>query len=493
MMLKHKILRGLISTGVIAFTSIFFVYELTNSYHSMNAYMHYIIEKAESSFIYDKYQNQTIASNLSRHFNAPHSPLSHEEQQSLCAQLESARNVKGFNLTEPGSPLLQGTFQTLTSGCSGWTQDLMELKALDNAARLMQNGLRSESSPGHRDNRSLYYVDLQYRYIYSSSFINANNFTLSDNDFIQYEKLSRSMTAVNEYEADNMDTPKIYQDALSKQNIMSILTPVYNHGNLKGIVISDYKISDLKSIFYPTDRPLVYNNLDITIVDLKSNKEIIVKRSKKSFFNYVRYNYDLPQGVQIQLSLDVLYFLLSSWKVILFYIISTAVLLHLVRLHFRHHINVSKDNISDSMTNLYNRKVLSAGLETRLQRLVSANIPVTFIALDCDKLKYINDTWGHKEGDRAIITLGKAILSSVRQSDYPIRLGGDEFYLILIDFPITDSESLIERIATKIKELDDSGRIHFSWGASAMAPGNTLDEMYKAADAQLYLNKMQKK
>ena len=56
-----------------------------------------------------------------------------------------------------------------------------------------------------------------------------------------------------------------------------------------------------------------------------------------------------------------------------------------------------------------------------------------FIAIDMDKLKLINDTLGHQEGDLAITLLAQAIKQSIRKSDYAIRLGGDEFCIILVD------------------------------------------------------------
>lgn len=60
--------------------------------------------------------------------------------------------------------------------------------------------------------------------------------------------------------------------------------------------------------------------------------------------------------------------------------------------------NVSRENISDAMTGLYNRKILTPELEQRLQKLVQSGSSVMFIAIDMDKLKQINDTLGHQEG-----------------------------------------------------------------------------------------------
>ncbi len=85
------------------------------------------------------------------------------------------------------------------------------------------------------------------------------------------------------------------------------------------------------------------------------------------------------------------------------------------------------------MTGLYNRKILTPELEQRLQKLVQSGSSVMFIAIDMDKLKQINDTLGHQEGDLAITLLAQAIKQSIRKSDYAIRLGGDEFCIILVD------------------------------------------------------------
>lgn len=62
MKLQNKLLRYFISAGVVVLTSSFLVYELVASHRDMSEYMRYIIEKGESAFLYDKYQNQLVIS-----------------------------------------------------------------------------------------------------------------------------------------------------------------------------------------------------------------------------------------------------------------------------------------------------------------------------------------------------------------------------------------------------------------------------------------------
>lgn len=194
----------------------------------------------------------------------------------------------------------------------------------------------------------------------------------------------------------------------------------------------------------------------------------------------------------MELSLDVTYFLLSSWKLFLFYLLTTAALLHLVRTHFRLYRMVSKENISDSLTGLYNRKILSPMQSLRLQRLTEQGASIVIIALDLDKLKHINDTWGHNEGDRAIILLAQAISATVRKSDYAVRLGGDEFCIILVDYDEEDAQLIPQRIKHQLALIDEDNRVSFSWGAYKMRVGDNLDGAMEIADRRLYQQKNQR-
>ncbi|MFP1454401.1 diguanylate cyclase domain-containing protein [Escherichia coli] len=164
----------------------------------------------------------------------------------------------------------------------------------------------------------------------------------------------------------------------------------------------------------------------------------------------------------------------------------------MVRMHFRLYQNVSRENISDAMTGLYNRKILTPELEQRLQKLVQAGSSVMFIAIDMDKLKQINDTLGHQEGDLAITLLAQAIKQSIRKSDYAIRLGGDEFCIILVDSTPQIAAQLPERIEKRLQHIAPQKEIGFSSGIYAMKENDTLHDAYKASDERLYVNVEQK-
>ncbi|MGC8214340.1 diguanylate cyclase DgcJ [Escherichia coli] len=284
----------------------------------------------------------------------------------------------------------------------------------------------------------------------------------------------------------------IYQDQRTKQNVMSLLTPVYVAGQLKGIVLLDINKNNLRNIFYTHDRPLLWRFLNVTLTDTDSGRDIIINQSEDNLFQYVSYVHDLPGGIRVSLSIDILYFITSSWKSVLFWILTALILLNMVRMHFRLYQNVSRENISDAMTGLYNRKILTPELEQRLQKLVQAGSSVMFIAIDMDKLKQINDTLGHQEGDLAITLLAQAIKQSIRKSDYAIRLGGDEFCIILVDSTPQIAAQLPERIEKRLQHIAPQKEIGFSSGIYAMKENDTLHDAYKASDERLYVNKQNK-
>ncbi|EMM7531732.1 diguanylate cyclase DgcJ [Citrobacter sp. Cb008] len=493
MQLHHKALRLFISVSVVVLTFSFLVYELIASDKAMNAYMRYINEKADSSFLYDKYTNQSIAAHLMRTFSSPQVPASIEQQKALCNAFDSVNGTHGLNLTQHNYLPLHGTLQTPTTKCSEKLEDIFLLPSFDRAVNVNREQKDYGHGLGMQEYKFRYYVDLKNNYVYFFDLVDSRKFAIHNWSFLQKGNLGINQNDIDGIFTGRTVISRIYEDNLTEKKVMSFLTPVYYAGKLKGVVMVDINKENLKNIFYTSDRPLVWRYLNVTLSDINSGKEILVHQSENNLFSYVHYQEDMPGGIRITLSLDFMYFIVSSWKVFAFYLLATILLLNMVRTHFRLYHNVTRENISDAMTGLYNRKILTPTLEQRLQQLVNAGTLVTFIAIDCDKLKVINDTLGHKEGDRIITILARAIQTSIRKNDYAIRLGGDEFCIILIDYPAELTPRLLERIRYNLQIIAQDRAISFSAGIYNMQPNDTIDDAYKASDAQLYLSKQKKR
>ncbi|HFZ8995969.1 TPA: diguanylate cyclase DgcJ [Citrobacter freundii] len=492
MKLRHKALRFIISASVVVLTSSFLVYDLVTSEKSIQTYMRYLGEKADSSFLYDKYQNQSIAVHLMRAFTRPNTPVGDAQRQAFCRAFTEINNTHGVNLISLNYPPLHGTLQTAATNCADIIDDAMLLPAFDEAVMVNRNQREYSEASETTGQKVSYYLDLQNRYVYFYDRIDSREFTMRHWSFLQ-----KGAFGINNNDFEGLFSGRtvlssIYQDNLTDKKIMTFLTPVYLYGKLKGMVMIDINQNNLKNIFYTVERPRLWPYLEVTLSDLDSGKSIIIQESKYNLFTFMHYHYDIPGGMRVTFSLNTFFFIVLSWKTFAFYLLATALLLHMVRLHFRIYHNVTRENISDAMTGLYNRKILTSQLEQRLQRLVRSGTRVAFYAVDLDKLKQINDTQGHHEGDRAIILLAQAIEASIRKSDYAIRFGGDEFCVIMVDSPPEVTATLSERIARQLQLLAPEKEIAFSSGVYHMKADDTIQDAYKASDEQLYFNKRQK-
>ena len=115
MKLHHRMLRHFIAASVIVLTSSFLIFELVASDRAMSAYLRYIVQRADSSFLYDKYQNQSIAAHVMRALAAEQSEVPPEQRRAICEAFESANNTHGLNLTAHKYQGLRGTLQTAST------------------------------------------------------------------------------------------------------------------------------------------------------------------------------------------------------------------------------------------------------------------------------------------------------------------------------------------------------------------------------------------
>ena len=104
----------------------------------------------------------------------------------------------------------------------------------------------------------------------------------------------------------------------------------------------------------------------------------------------------------------------------------------------------------DGLSNLLNRR---AWYECS-NRLVNENTPISFMMLDIDHFKKINDTYGHDCGDEVIKIVSKILLEETREYDIVGRLGGEEFGIILPQTTLQDAYSIAERIRERVATLN---------------------------------------
>jgi diguanylate cyclase (GGDEF)-like protein len=151
---------------------------------------------------------------------------------------------------------------------------------------------------------------------------------------------------------------------------------------------------------------------------------------------------------------------------------------------------VFKLAILDSLTGLYNRRCGEQRLAEEISRSQRYGHPLTVIALDLNRLKYINDTFGHAAGDDLIKCFAGRINKAIRGSDLAVRQGGDEFLLLLPECKPEEVRHVLGRLSGI--RLDLGGQtipVQFSAGWTNYIPGESPEEFLQRADKALYANK----
>ncbi|HAW49627.1 TPA: hypothetical protein DCX16_01550 [bacterium] len=106
----------------------------------------------------------------------------------------------------------------------------------------------------------------------------------------------------------------------------------------------------------------------------------------------------------------------------------------------------------DELTHVFNFRYFSEALEKSFEIAKKRNRPLSMIMLDFDHLKFVNDTYGHVQGNRLIKTISRLIEKGVREGDIVGRFGGDEFGIILQDTSLEIAYNVSERIRRLIAE-----------------------------------------
>lgn len=152
---------------------------------------------------------------------------------------------------------------------------------------------------------------------------------------------------------------------------------------------------------------------------------------------------------------------------------------------------------TDYLTGVGNRKKLEMVLREKVARS-SRNRTFSFLMLDIDSFKSINDTLGHDIGDRMLKATADLLKRCVRANDYVTRYGGDEFCLILDTSTELGLTRVVDRINAALKTLNQSGtlpaNLSFSMGIAIYPFEERLsaEEFLKRVDLLMYVDKRRK-
>lgn len=151
-----------------------------------------------------------------------------------------------------------------------------------------------------------------------------------------------------------------------------------------------------------------------------------------------------------------------------------------------------RESTTDALTGLGNRKLFDMTAPRAIQMFSLSRQPVVLLMVDLDKLKLVNDMYGHQAGDQAIVNLSRALAKVfLRQSDVLCRLGGDEFAAILYNTDWKMAQTLARRLQEQLAAMPaPHPAMEFSVGASVgvaqLEFHEELEEWVARSDKALY-------
>jgi diguanylate cyclase (GGDEF)-like protein len=139
----------------------------------------------------------------------------------------------------------------------------------------------------------------------------------------------------------------------------------------------------------------------------------------------------------------------------------------------------------DPLTGLYNR----AAFQEICVNLKDYKSPIVLLIIDVDNFKKINDSHGHKVGDKALVKVANQLLVSFRPEDYVFRYAGDEFAIIMMNVRQIDASMISERVNNINEELKNVSNgapsLSISVGAAFSETGYS-EELFNLADKAMY-------
>lgn len=151
--------------------------------------------------------------------------------------------------------------------------------------------------------------------------------------------------------------------------------------------------------------------------------------------------------------------------------------------------------ITDGLTKLYNLRHFYTQLEIEIDRCSRYGHSLALLLLDIDNFKMYNDSYGHLEGDKVLIQLGKIIKSCLRTMDSAFRYGGEEFTIILPETSGQEAHTVAQRIKTAVELesfIPEAGKvvtITISIGVTEYVLKEKLSIFIKRADQAMYNSK----
>ncbi|MDD2534131.1 MAG: PAS domain-containing protein [Eubacteriales bacterium] len=142
----------------------------------------------------------------------------------------------------------------------------------------------------------------------------------------------------------------------------------------------------------------------------------------------------------------------------------------------------------DSLTHLYNRNYFDRRVQAEIERANRYPVPLALVMIDLDHFKRINDTWGHPVGDSVLYETAQILLQNLRKQDVLVRMGGEEFLVLMPHTTQQGARVVAEKIRVAIEQVNHVVAGHFtaSLGVAERQENESFIQWYKRVDDAMY-------
>lgn len=285
---------------------------------------------------------------------------------------------------------------------------------------------------------------------------------------------------------------KPYVDFHTKEHLINLSLPIDENNQFKGIVSIDIRIDTLvdylKKItlnnhIYLTDltNHIIASKNDFRLDEkIETKNKYMIKREivkDQLYLTYLVDSYDLREKA----------FLKSSGKIfiLLLLLIISIILIYLktILIRVQHLAN------TDSLTNLLNRRAMKEAIENQIKISRRYNQSLSFLLIDIDYFKKVNDKYGHHIGDKVLVKVSSLFKELIRSCDIAARYGGEEFLITLANTDINEAYIMAERVRKlashiKIKGIDLN--LTVSIGCCTLKDKDSYESILKRVDKFMY-------
>lgn len=149
---------------------------------------------------------------------------------------------------------------------------------------------------------------------------------------------------------------------------------------------------------------------------------------------------------------------------------------------------------TDPLTGLYNRRTMTIHVQNMYQDYHANKNPFSLIVCDIDDFKLVNDTYGHDQGDKVLVTISTILSKLTRGLDFVCRWGGEEFIIFLRYIDREEARDIAENIRqeiaqTEMKVGDKTIHVTMTFGVSSVTETDDYKELFDLADSRMYEGK----